>query len=1323
MTQVSPKNGPGNDAAASSGSPSPSAAVNLPKGGGAIRSIGEKFAANPATGTGAMSVPIPTSPGRSGFGPKLSIAYDSGAGNGAFGFGWNLALPRITRKTDKGLPRYLDAQDSDVFILSGAEDLVPVFRQDANGDWVRGADGEMVIHEDDVDGHVVRRYRPRVEGQFVRIERWTRSTDAHDVHWRTISQENILTVYGSDADARIVDPEDASRIFSWLICETRDDKGNVVVYRYKAEDGLGVDLGLSSERNRGTRADARRTANRYLKHVYYGNRKPVLDADGVRPRFLDAGQIDDRVANGGWMFEVVFDYGEHDTDIPTPQDAGEWKCRVDAFSTYRSGFEVRTYRRCERVLMFHHFPGAAEVGRDCLVHSTDLAYAAEEDAGDQRTPTYSFLRAVVQTGYRRHDAGYDRRSMPGVEFEYTMPVVQQAVHEIDAASLENLPIGVDGSTYQWIDLHGEGIPGILTEQADAWFYARNLSPMGREPVEFAPLQRVASKPNLALAGGSARFMDLAGDGQPDLVTLDGPLAGLYEHDDEEGWNSFQPFRESLNHSLRDPNVQLVDLDGDGHADVLITEDDTLVWHPSLAEEGFGPAQQVSQALDEEDGPRLVFADTTQSIFLADLSGDGLTDLVRIRNGDVCYWPNLGYGRFGARVAMDDAPVFDNPDQFDHRRLRAADIDGTGTTDLVYLHRDGARLYFNQSGNGWSAPLELAAAPGVDDVVSVAVTDLFGNGTACLVWSSPLPGDARLQMRYVDLMGGRKPHLLAKTVNNLGAETRVEYSPSTKFSLQDRAGGRPWITRLPFPIHVVERVESIDHVSRNRFVTRHSYHHGYFDGEEREFRGFGMVEHFDTELLGALTDSDVIAADNIAPESNVPAVHTKTWFHTGMYAGRDHVSDYFAGLLDPGDHGEYFREPGLTDDEARDQLLADTVLPEGLTLADEVEACRSLAGSMLRQEVYALDGSAEEAFPYLVTEQNFSIRCVQPRESNLHGVFFSHPLEAIHFNYERNPGDPRVQHSLQLELDDVGNVLKEAAVAYGRRANVRVSDAAGNVQSVPNPGLASLTAADQEKQTGLLTTYTEHRFTNAVESADVHRHPLACETRAFELTGYVPTGAAGRLQPSDLVEPDPATKGRLRHIFLEELAYEETAAGDQRRRLIECVRTLYRNDDLTGILPLGQLESRGLPGESYKLAFTPGLVSEVFRRPRANQAPEPLLPDPDSVLGGQGDDGGGYVASQALKADGRFPATDGDGHWWIPSGRSFLSDNAADSAAVELAEAQTHFFLPRRVPRRVRPRLHHRPSTTTTCSSSRRTTRSATASRSTRTTTASCRPGS
>jgi hypothetical protein len=117
--------------------------------------MGEKFAANPVTGTGSMSVLIATSPWRSGFGPQLSLSYDSGAGNGPFGFGWSLSIPAITRKTDKGLPRYRDAEESNVFVLSGAEDLVPVLR----------SGGTRFEDNTTFPGYLIHRYRPRIEGR------------------------------------------------------------------------------------------------------------------------------------------------------------------------------------------------------------------------------------------------------------------------------------------------------------------------------------------------------------------------------------------------------------------------------------------------------------------------------------------------------------------------------------------------------------------------------------------------------------------------------------------------------------------------------------------------------------------------------------------------------------------------------------------------------------------------------------------------------------------------------------------------------------------------------------------------------------------------------------------------------------------------------------------------------------------------------------------------------------------------------------------------------------------------------------------------------
>jgi RHS repeat-associated protein len=1174
-------------------------AISLPKGGGAIRGMGEKFAANPVTGTGTLTVPLATSPGRSGFGPQLSLYYDSGSGNGPFGFGWSLSLPAITRKTDKGLPRYWDSEESDVFILSGAEDLVPVLAE-ANGDWQREALPTRVVGG---ENYRVQRYRPRIEGLFARVERWT-NLQTGETHWRSITRDNITTLYGKDDNSRIfarADSNHPKRVFSWLICQSYDDKGNALVYEYASENDQNVDLAQANERNR------IRTANRYLKRIKYGNKVSRL----AQP---DLSLMD-------WMFEVVFDYEEgHYDDVPSnpllneseqvrfalasSSSAIPWPVRPDPFSSHRSGFEVRTYRRCHRVLMFHHFDELA--AEPYLVRSTEFEYGdfdystptgIEEQLAHQGSSRFgSFVRSITQSGYTRDDTQavverdgvqyvtYSKKSLPPLEFAYSKANIQEDIRELDEVSLENLPMGLDGSTYQWVDLDGEGIPGILTDQADAWFYKPNLG-----DGHFGPLEVVALKPSLAnLGGGSQQLIDLAGDGQLDLVTFGGPSPGFYERTQGENWVSFHTFRFLPKIRWDDPNLRFVDLTGDGHADVLITEDDVFTWYPSLAEEGFDSSGYVRKPLDEERGPRLVLADGTQSIYLADMCGDGLTALVRIRNSEVCYWPNLGYGRFGAKVTMDDAPRFDHPDQFENSRIRVADIDGSGTNDIIYLARDGVRLYFNQSGNRWSNPRFLSTFPHVDNLSSVMTVDLLGNGTACLVWSSPLPSDTRRPVRYIDLMGGQKPHLLQSIKNNLGAETRIQYAASTRFYLEDHAAGTPWVTKLPFPVHVVERVETFDFVSRTKLTSTYRYRHGYFDGEEREFRGFGYVEQRDAESFskysgqGLFTDQPRIEGE----EFHLPLVITKTWFHNGAWMDQKKISTQYAR--------EYFSG------DAQAVVLPETILPSLVTATEEREACRALKGSILRQEVYTEDESANASIPYSVSERNYAIRQCQPRDENRHAVFFTHPLETIDYHYERNVTDPRIGHTLTLEVDEFGNVLKSVAIAYPRRAPFH------------------------PEQSSTLITVTESRFINKpndqANDPDWRRIGVAFETLTHEITGVTPAS-----EVFALAEINNAISGAV------EIPYEAAPSSGPQQRLIERERSLFWKNDLSGSAPLGQIESQALPFEGYKQAFTPGLIAQVF---------------------------GSRVASPLLADEGKYLQL--DGVWWIPSGQTLFETQHVNS---------------------------------------------------------------
>ena len=1276
-------------------------AVSLPKGGGAMRGIGEKFSANPVTGTGAMSIPIALSPGRGGFGPQLSLNYDSGSGQSGFGLGWNLAIPSIVRKTDKGLPRYLDADESDVFLLSGAEDLVPHIDPATGKRSVLHVRLASILHN-------VYRYRPRIEGLFALIERWTAVGPAGSTFWRTISRDNVTTWYGRNAESRIfdpTDPTDLSRIFQWLICQTNDDKGNVAVYEYVDDKNLVIDTSALWEANRDQKS---RATNRYLKRIRYGNPPPsffpALDSDN--PEVLPS----------KWMFEAVFDYGDHVGEFPTPKPDDPPKpphqgppnprapvVRPDPFSSHRAGFEIRNYRLCRRVLMFHHFADAPGVGLNCLVRSTDFDYELADTTANPSKPGYSMLRSASQWSFQSKpdqstEPGsvrlYESRQLPPVVFTYSQPVVNQVVKSIDPTELENLPVGIQGPGYRWIDLDGEGLSGVLTEATGAWYYKPGLGD-GR----FGPVRAVARLPAMALSASSHhQFMDLAGDGEIDVVDFGGPTPGFHERDRDEGWKRHVPFASLPNIDWQDPNLRFVDLTGDGHADALITEQDVFTWYPSLDERGFDAAERTRQQADEDAGPKLIFADGTQTIFLADMCGDGLTDLVRIRNGEVCYWPNLGYGRFGRKVTLGNSPRFDSYDLFDPSRVRLTDIDGSGPIDIIYLGREGAQLYFNRAGNSLSNALPVALPVATENLGAVQVADLLGNGTACLVWNSHLPADEGRPVHYIDLMGGtpegaekhrvhEKPHLLIKVVNNLGATTDIEYTPSTRFYLQDQMAGTPWITRLPFPVHCVSRVTSSDHWRGTAFSSTYSYHHGYFDGVEREFRGFGRVEQVDVEDFGK-TASGNAGSPWVTDDQTLyqPPVKTVTWFHTGAALDRQRILNQFAQEYFPQRYADRLPAGPAAFHE---KPLADPELPVDLSADEWREALRACKGMTLRQEVYELDikdltGEVPKQTPvrlFSAATHNCHVARLQSRAVNLHAVFLVTESEALSYHYELAipkdhsllRADPRISHTLTLRTDELGSPQQTVAVGYPRWTPADFGD-------LPRPGLI------QQVQAELHVAYTETRYTADVvlpkrpvppplidKAIRHHRLRLPYEVLTYELAGI--TKAARRyyelsdfraLHLSDAYGPQPNATPPPPEVHLKQ--YHEVADGaEPQKRIVEHARTRYFNDfaddaplDNSDPLDFGLHGPRGLKYEDYKLALTRSLLDAVFRQSDAGQIEDRLdweaLPGQSARTFLDNEKVSGYWSGARI---GMQPT-----EYWMRSGTAGFA-----------GKAHEHFFLP------------------------------------------------
>lgn len=913
--------------------------IGLPQGGGALHGIGEKFAPDLHTGTGNFTVPIAIPAGRNGFQPQLSLVYSSGNGNGPFGLGWSLSVPGVMRKTSAGLPRYDDRQDT--FVLSGAEDLVPV----------------------DVQANLTR-YRPRTEGLFARI---AHHRDANQNYWQVDSKDGLTSVYGTPATAgrdpaTIADPERAGRVFAWKLSQTRDVFGNRIDYLYERD----------AEQN----DDAHAWDQVYLSEVRYADY-----GDPANPQFL---------------VRVKFVY----------------ETRPDPFSEYRSGFEIRTVRRCTQIQVY------TQADKERLTRTYHLDYLDKKANAILPLNKASLLHKVRVEG---HD-GELSEFLPPLEFGYSR--FTPNTQKFFAIEGSDLPAGsLARPEYELADLFGNGLPDIL-EMNGTLRYWRNLGD-GRFD---RPREMAEAPAGLQLADPGVQMIDADGDGRVDLLVSRPGLAGYFPLRFDGLWDrqSFQRYEYAPSFNLEDPEVKLLDLTGDGVTDA-IRSGSRLECFFNDAKKGWHASRSVERRAPDVF-PNLNFSDPR--VKWGDFSGDGLQDIALVHDGHVEYWPNLGYGNWGKRLSMRNSPRL--PYGYDPKRILIDDIDGDGLADLVYVDDRKVLLWINQGGNGWSDPIEISGTPRVSDMDAVRLVDLLGNGNRGLLWSADADGSNRPHLFFLDFSGGVKPYVLNRMDNHLGSLTQVGYASSIRFYLQDQQlPATRWRTPLPFPVQVVARVEVIDQISHGKLTTEYCYRHGYWDGAEREFRGFGRVDQRDSEAFADFHASGLHGAqafESVTDERFSPPLETRTWFHQGP------VGDEFGDWEELDFSGEYW--PG--DPEALFRPVAMIAQINTLARRDKRDALRALRGSVLRTELYALDGTDRQDRPYTVTESLQGVREESPpADGERKAIFFSFALAQRTTQWERGT-EPMTQLSLMGDYDQYGRLKSQLSIAVPRGRDYRLA---------------------------------------------------------------------------------------------------------------------------------------------------------------------------------------------------------------------------------------------------------------------------------------------
>ena len=954
-------------------------------GGASLAGMAEQIKSNEFTGSMGFSYPLTLTESRSNT-PSLTLQYQSGVGHSTYGMGFDIALAQISRRTaGTGTPKY---DNSDTFSFNGKY-LVPELDSKQN----------PISRTETINSttYTTQTFIPREQERPVIIDLFTNQSDDSDSFWRVRQSDNTVMIFGRNATARIANPADERQVFAWLLEEVVDSKGNHQRWYYKAENTEGVNLESDSvERQRDHQT------NRYLKRIAYGN----SNQPAVAPYTLMS-----KEPSVNWLFEVVLDYGEHNvatTNInPYDDSKKRWLLRKDSFSNYRMGFEVRTHRLCQNILLFHRFDELS-TGYPVLVKRWQLAYDSSQ--------VLSLLRSITAIGSifqpDTPEQPYREQPLPPVDLHYQQFKHQQGQFtELKPAKDSGRLPGLNYGQYQLVDLFQQGI-ACAVYQDKQWLYYREPTQIekdkqGQYQLSYGELNRIKQLPAAGAKG--LQLTNVTAEGEIELVNPEPGRAGFYQASGEGEWQQFVPF-EAFPSEAGHRGIEFADLTGDGRGDIVLIGPHSVRFYPNKGKKGFAPAIENTNL--PKDFPRTTQGNRNALFGFSDLLGSGQPHLFHILHNKVEVWPNLGHGRFGTRIDMKNPPQLDD-EGFEPDGLFLADIDGSGTADIIYVDGDKAIVYLNLLGNGFAKPFEIKLPFPIDSVNQVSFADVFGCGTNALIVTVIHP-DVR-HYAY-DFSRGNKPYLLNAVNNNKGKKINITYGSSAHEYQRDKLNKQAWVSKLPLAVQVVKKLDVTDEVNEITLGKSFTYHHGFYDFFEREYRGFAKVETFESE-------SHVSEKNKIAPSAPLCRID---WFHNGD----EHWDDYLKEL-----QKGYYRQDKVAKNLNDSLYLNNASLSATHLETFKRDAKRSLSGMLVRSELYGMKGGLKRPHPYTVMENRYCIKLYQKPKNTAEHTNSSVQkllLESIEYQYDENPQDPKVSQKINRQFDDYGYVTDSLAITYPRR---------------------------------------------------------------------------------------------------------------------------------------------------------------------------------------------------------------------------------------------------------------------------------------------------
>lgn len=388
-----------------------------------------------------------------------------------------------------------------------------------------------------------------------------------------------------------------------------------------------------------------------------------------------------------------------------------------------------------------------------------------------------------------------------------------------------------------IDINGDALPDIVDSGETSQKHKFFINTLENDTFSFKPAveSSLDDSKGYKLADPNVQTLDINGDGFSDIVNklskkvlingADGDWKEVVTLTDPDApiFEDDDDDATGLQDGEQLKNVRFFDYNNDRKIDILkSTMERTTIY------ENTGKGFKLVTGVEN-----IGWGFDSEKLQLSDMNGDGMLDPVYVTEGNkLQYKLNLGYGKWSELKSISGFEFTSSNLPF----IELEDMNGDGLSDVVIQTSNKVEYALNKNGATFEPVQELKVEglviPTRKSTTTVLYADMNGNGSSDILWI-----DKDGKVTFLEMFPVR-PNLISRIENGIGLEINVDY----RSSVEEMANSATeWKYNLPHPNTIVTEKSTGDELSKIYETTRYSYFDGYYDSIEKEFRGYETVE--------------------------------------------------------------------------------------------------------------------------------------------------------------------------------------------------------------------------------------------------------------------------------------------------------------------------------------------------------------------------------------------------------------------------------------------------------------------------------------------------